>query len=160
MSKKILVIGTIIILISAIAGGLFYWWQGGINNQRIIWNVHQEDINKQDSAGIQSAIFENQQISGQEVVDARKKSSSLLSINKIEQNGEWAWISVSNIDGRTKETIPTEGIGFLAHKIEGKWKVVRPDEKEFIDWLPNVPESLISETEKEYFYMLLDVSPK
>lgn len=151
MNKKYLVIGLIILLLAGIVGGFMFFKKPLNNEQNILWSVPQNDIKDEDKSRILQGMYENQTISNIDAIEKRKEANSLLSVEKIDQDGNYIWASVAIRDSQTKEIRPSGATGFLGKKTNGEWKIAFPGEKEFIEWLPNVPESIMSKESKDYF---------
>jgi len=160
MNKKIVAGAIILITLIAIGAVIFFRLYGQRSNGDVLWNVPAGKIPSGEVTSLRQEILKSSEISGKEFINYRKNNNYLFSIDNVKLDGDWASISASNRDKNTKEIIPTEGIGFLGRKIDGNWKIVGIDEKEFIQWLPDVPETLISKETKNYFYTLFGTPSK
>ncbi|MBC8505002.1 MAG: zinc ribbon domain-containing protein [Anaerolineales bacterium] len=75
------------------------------------------------------------------------------SIEFLQVEGDWAVLSAAPKDKSSGELVDTEGIPLLGRKINNQWEIAHPQEDNFILWLPQIPNSLLTLETKTYLIM-------
>lgn len=166
MMKKIqlkILIPVIVVILLLIGLAAFFLWPEGeeisekiIPPDWIVWNVPEGKADPELEREIKKSVYElcqDEELRNQSIVETRKKLDWYLSIELLKVEGDWAIVSETARYKETNEYVPTEGTMLLAHKAEGYWEVIHTGDKKFAEWLPLVPDSLISVELKEYLKM-------
>ena len=111
----------------------------------IVWNVSAGQIDPKVEEEVKKAVYSY----AREVFTAIP-SNLFLCIEELEVENEWGILTVASRSRETNEFIGTEGLPLIARKIEYKWIVVDPGDKRFFQWVPLIPETLLSQDAKEF----------
>ncbi|KKO02809.1 hypothetical protein LCGC14_0102590 [marine sediment metagenome] len=117
----------------------------------IIWNVPAGKIDPEVEKEIKEAIYNNEDFIS--MGNALKEKGQFVSIEQLNMTEEWAVIGTAARFESTREYIGTEGVAFLFRRMNQAWEIAWEGDERFCQWLLLVPDTLISQKNKEFYQM-------
>jgi len=147
MTKRRIAIAMIGCSLILILGSLVYLLISMQNTQKqstisVVWQAS-STLTQQDKQQIES-VWQSKLLSP--AAGPHTLAGHTLTITEVHQQDNWAYISgIANAK-------PFPGpVSFIAHYQQGAWKVWIPGEPDFCNQINQVPNSLLDQTDKQYY---------
>ncbi|MDD3734901.1 MAG: hypothetical protein PHO31_00250 [Candidatus Pacebacteria bacterium] len=143
MSKKnIITIVVVVLVLAGCAAGGYYLWQQKEIRTYIRWNVPEGVLPKGDEKEIKKVIYDHFNTKeGRDYVKSLKKWGyyDSIEIQKEEVDEEQNIIHFAPQIYEISTNKPPQidgGIDYIMRKVDGKWKITKNCEDEYLEWLP------------------------